>query len=444
MAKWLRTIITDCLPADAHIHCRSRGILRQVDSRRFPSHTASDTSMRITKPQIEHSGDLTTYKVSVETRTGANMLWYRVEGAHGHLLDDTTDAAVVALLLPAMATGEDLRIDGMVSARLLENLPELQRVLKQIIPPLRVVQFHAEAVHYGQPRPTAGVATGFSGGVDSFCTLADYFYDHPPGPGRITHLLFNNVGSHEAGGESLFRRRYRRLLPVASRMGLPLLVVNSNLDAFYGRRLSFQQTHTLRNASVALLLQRGLSSWLYASGIPDQDAFVGPAPDLSYSDSVTLPLLSTETLHTASVGGCYSRVEKTQHIADVQDSFDSLDVCVSPYHDGIPTNCSACFKCLRTLATLEIGGLLDRYARVFDRARYRRLRDGYLAGLSTSEDPCAKEVVRFAEQRQLALPVNSLWRSIRFQVLRRWNSVHDRLLGPLKHRRRARALRGAA
>ena len=219
--------------------------------------------------------------------------------------------------------------------------------------------------------------------------------------------------------------------------------MNSNLDAFYGRRLSFQQTHTLRNASVALLLQRGLSSWLYASTFPDQNAFVGPAPDLAYSDSVTLPLLSTETLHTALVGGCYSRVEKTQRIADVQDSFDSLDVCVSPYHDGIPTNCSACFKCLRTLATLEIGGMLDRYARVFDRARYRRLRDGYLAGLPTSDDPLAKEIVLFAEQRLFALPVNSLWRSIRFQVLRRWNSVHDRLLEPLKRRRRTRALRGA-
>ena len=399
--------------------------------------------MRITKPQIVHSGDLATYTVSVETRTGANILWYQLDRAHGHLLADTTDAAVIALLLPAMAAGEDLRIDGIVSARLLENLPELQRMLKRIIPPLRVVELHAEAVHHGQPQPTAGVATGFSGGVDSFCTMADYFYDHPPGPGRITHLLFNNVGSHEAGGESLFRRRYRRLLPVASKMGLPLLVVNSNLDAFYGRRLSFQQTHTLRNASVALLLQRGLSSWLYASGIPDQDAFVGPAPDLAYSDLVTLPLLSTETLHTALVGGCYSRVEKTQRIADVQDSFDSLDVCVSPYHDGIPTNCSACFKCLRTLATLEIGGMLDRYPRVFDHARYRRLRDGYLAGLPTSDYPLAKEIVLFAEQRQFALPVNSLWRSIWFQVLRRWNSVHDRLLEPLKRRRRTKPQRGA-
>lgn len=399
--------------------------------------------MRITKPQISHSGDLATYTVGVETRHGASSLWYQVEKAHGDFLADTTDAAVVALLLPAMAAGEDVRIGGTVSARLLENLPELQRMLKRIIPPLRVVQLHAEAVHHGQPRPPAGVATGFSGGVDSFCTLADYFYDHPPGPGRITHLLFNNVGSHEAGGELLFRRRYHRLLPVASKMGLPLLVVNSNLDAFYGRRLSFQQTHTLRNAAVGLLLQRGLSSWLYASTGLDRDAFVGPAPDLGYSDSVTLPLLSSETLHTASVGGCYSRVEKTQRIANVQDSYDSLDVCVSPYHSGIPTNCSSCFKCLRTLATLEIGGLLDRYAGVFDRARYRRLRDGYMAGLPTSKDPFAKEIVRFAEQRQIALPVNSLWSSIRFQVLQRWNTVHDRLIAPLQHRRCTRAVRGA-
>jgi hypothetical protein len=399
--------------------------------------------MRITKPQIGHEGDQAIYKVGVETSHGPNMLWYEVERAHGHLLSDAADAAVVGLLLPAMAAGEDMHIDGVVSARLFQNLPELQRLLKQIIPTLREVQLHAAAVHHGQPHPTAGVATGFSGGVDSFCTMADYFYDHPPGPGRITHLLFNNVGSHEAGGESLFRRRYHRLLPVASRMGLPLLVVNSNLDTFYGRRLSFQQTHTLRNASVALLLQRGLSSWLYASSIPDQNAFVGPAPDLAYSDSMTLPLLSTETLHTAVAGGCYSRVEKTQRIADVQDSFDSLDVCVSPFHAGTPTNCSACFKCLRTLATLEIGGFLDRYARVFDLARYRCLRDGYLAGLSTSVDPYAKEIVRFAAQRRFALPHPSVWGSMRVLVLRRWISLHDRLMEPRMRHQGTPTARGA-
>ena len=42
-------------------------------------------------------------------------------------------------------------------------------------------------------------------------------------------------------------------------------------------------------------------------------------------------------------------------------------------------NCSACDKCLRTLLTLEVLGVLERYRAVFDLDVYARHRDRFIA-----------------------------------------------------------------
>jgi hypothetical protein len=114
-------------------------------------------------------------------------------------------------------------------------------------------------------------------------------------------------------------------------------MVNSNVDAFYGKGLGNQQTHTLRNASVALLLQGGIGRYLYASSYNFKNVFVGATYSMAYSDTIALPLLSTEVLDAISVGSEYTRIEKTLRVAEIPDSYGTLDVCVSPKKAG---NCS--------------------------------------------------------------------------------------------------------
>lgn len=215
------------------------------------------------------------------------------------------------------------------------------------------------------------MATGFSGGIDSFCVLADHYYAEIPKRYRLTHLLFNNVGSHGAGGERLFRERYERLLPSAERIGLPFMMVNSNLDSFYGEGLGFQQTHTFRNSSVALLLQEGVQSYMYASTFNYLESFVGPTYDTAYSDNITLPLLSTNNFDAFYLGSEYTRLEKTLRVAEISESYTTLDICMNPNNNSGYTNCSMCWKCLRTLVTLEIAGYLGNYSNVFDLKIYK-------------------------------------------------------------------------
>ena len=361
--------------------------------------------MRIGKPEIVREHDTLCCRVSVASDAGHQTLWFSLPAAFEDLLAVPSDAFVVGLLVPAMAAGEDVHVAGAVSDRLLFNLSHaVQGVLRRGIPALRRVRIEADDVWQAEPRSGRGVATGFSGGVDSYCVLADTLLADVPERLKVTHLLFNNVGSHGSGGERLFRERYGRLVPAVRRLGIPFLAIDSNLQTFYRRTPAFRLTHTIRNAAVALLLQGGVERFMYASGYEYGSVFVGPTTDLAVCDPILLPLLSTRGFEMASVGGEYTRVMKTLRVAALPASYDTLDICCNPDNASGFINCSTCWKCLRTLVTLEIAGCLERYARSFDLAAYAEARQAYLATLSASDDPRLREIVEFAGERGFPLP----------------------------------------
>lgn len=361
--------------------------------------------MKISKPEILQQENEIIYRVRIESLEGATNLWYSLDKKFMDFLTDFCDAPLVSLLIPAMAKGEDVHLAGTISERLWYNASgPYQRLLQHVIPSLRRVKIFPEKVRARNQR-ASGVATGLSCGIDSYCVLVDHHYsDDVPADFRVTHLLFNNVGSHGDGGERLFRERYARVEPVAERLGLPLIMVNSNVDAFYGKGLDFEQTCTTRNASVALLLQSGIGRYVYASSYSFKDAFVGAIYGMGYSDTAALPLLSTEVLDAISVGSEYTRVEKTLRVAEIPDSYGTLDVCVSPRKAG---NCSECSKCMRTLLTLDMAGLIDRYSTAFNLDAYRLRRSEYIGSVLRSADPLEREIVDFARDRHYRFPLSS-------------------------------------
>ena len=373
--------------------------------------------MHIHRPKIVKHGQTARYTVQVDHEDRARTLWYEVDAVHGDLISARADAALVALLIPAMIGGCDIHMEGTVSERLFYSVSrQCQALLQTVYPKLHRVNIYAEEVKPAE-RNAKGVATGFSGGIDSFSVLADHHYTPPPPGFQITHLLYNNVGSHAEGGERLFRQRYNRLKPAAERIGLPFIAVNSNVDAFY-EGIRFRKTHTFRNASVGLLLQEGISCFLYASGTDYSLIKTQETYDSAYFDPITLPLLSTEALDALSVGCEYTRVEKTLQVAGLEDAQEFLDVCI---RDDNPSNCSTCWKCKRTLLTLEIAGLLDRFDNVFDLDAYRSVREKYLVSVLNSSEPLIQEIVEFANQQNYIFPfkarMHSLARSAKYKLL---------------------------
>ena len=309
--------------------------------------------MKVSAPELLEREGMLQYRVEVSSTEGSRTLWFSVQHQHGNLVSSRSDAALVALLIPAMARGEDIEIGGTLSERLYYNLSRpYQRVLQEVMPSLQRVNIHPSHLQPAS-EPALGVATGFSAGIDSFCAVADHHSQSTPTGFRLTHLLYNNVGSHGAGAGRLFRMRFCQTKEVAERLGLPLVAVDSNVGEFYDK-FSFAQTHTPRNSSVAILLQNGLGRFFYASAYSYRSVFVGPTKAIAFSDPVALPLLSTGKIDLLSVGSEHTRVEKTLRTAEVATSHQSLDVCVREDQTG---NCSNCWKCRRTLLTLEIGGV---------------------------------------------------------------------------------------
>ena len=364
--------------------------------------------MNIGIPKLVINDNQISYEVDITCAQGNRTLWYSLDKSFSDLLCDSGDAALLGMLIPAMLAGEDIHIQGAVSELLYYNVSgPLQQAIQIIIPSLKKIKIIAEEIDCEQPKRAKGVITGFSAGIDSYCAMADHYYSDVTEAFKVTHLLFNNVGSHGVGGEALFRERSDRLAPHAQALGLPLLIVNSNLHEFYCPEIGFQRTHTLRNTSVALLLQQGIGRYLYASSFSYADTSIGESYDISMSDAVLVPMLSTAMLNAMPTGAQYSRVEKTLRVAEVPDSYTALDVCLGPENASSSANCGKCYKCLRTLNTLEIAGYLDRYESVFDMKNYKRYRSKGFMKILITKKPLSAEVRAYAKEKQFSFPLIS-------------------------------------
>lgn len=332
-------------------------------------------------------------------------LWFEVTGADKLAFGKGANVFVAACLLPAMKAGIDITVEAPMSAKLYYNLTHsVIPLLRTFCPGLKPIRIHAAKL-VSEGTPKAGVFTGFSGGIDSSCAYYDHSGDRAPKEYRVTHFVFNNVGSHgqSAHDEALFKERFGRLHAFCEAVKIPFLAVNSNLDALV--QMNFQLTHTLRNACVALLLEENFGKFVYASAYEFKDISTKPTDDMAYLDPILLPLLGTEKIECISSGSEHSRVNKTRLVCEVPQSREYLDVCVQPskVRKG-EINCSYCWKCARTLMTMDALGQLDSYAPVFNPALYRRYRNLYLVEILNTRSPLLVEIRELLRETGFKVP----------------------------------------
>jgi hypothetical protein len=248
------------------------------------------------------------------------------------------------------------------------------------------------------------VYTGFSAGVDSYCTFLTHSEGAVPPEFRISRFFYNNIGSHgqHRDDRTIFRERLHRIAQLGSQMGIPVVPVDSNLNSVF--RMDFQLTHTIRNVAVALLFQKSCAKYLYSSAVHYRNARVRPTYDMGYADAVGVPLLSTETTDCISAGGQFTRFRKTEIISSCEHTFRSLDVCIAPRR-ATKINCSKCWKCLRTQLSLEVIGALRRYDEVFEHEVYLKFRRLYIAMALHSRDPLVMEIREAMVARGFPVPL---------------------------------------
>ncbi|HVN76289.1 MAG TPA: hypothetical protein VMT19_08240 [Thermoanaerobaculaceae bacterium] len=334
--------------------------------------------MIVHRPELSESRDGVTASAAVEVetrgRSDPGALWFEFPHSVGEFATSRADAFAAALLPLAMHLGEPLTVHGGISCRLARGLREYQQFQSSWKPTIfRVVELRCDEVESRDPgEGGGGVGTAFSGGVDSFHTLRTHLAGNEPYPPyRISHCLLINGFDSDAdvagAGFVPIQRVYEALM---ARLGVQLVVVRTNLLQFLGELL-LKQSFAAFVTAPALALGRLFSRYY----VPSSYRFtqLGPFPDGSHP--MFDHLVGTETMETIHDGGHLTRVAKTLAIANWPETHDHLRVCfnatgVQPGRGAI-ANCCECEKCVRTMATLDVAGVLGNF-RCFPKPLVRR------------------------------------------------------------------------
>ena len=338
---------------------------------------------------------------------GFERLWFGVPREHQDHVSHGCDAFAAALILSAMALGEDLEVRGPLSPRLFRGLHEYQKVLHAWEPHnFKIVDIRCEGFlptdHAG--REPAGAACSFSGGVDSFYTL----WSHLPrnevaGQPPLTHALFIHGVDIPLDDEKTCSETRQTYTNALGELGIELLLVRTNVRTmthFLGG-VDWHMAYGGAIAGMALLFGPLLRRFYFPSAHTYENLV------RSGAHPVTDHLFSTETLEVCHDGAGATRAEKTLAVAELPTSYKLLRVCTNiAAREGGLDNCCRCGKCLRTMVLLEAAGVLGRYETFpepLDRARLRRL--SYFTDVDRSYARQNAEVVAALGRADLARDV---------------------------------------
>lgn len=316
--------------------------------------------MIIHHPDISSKDGKLTVSARIEFKTPLpgmpEKLWFEFPEEWSDLVTDRADSFLSTMLLVAMRHGENIiEVRGEVSPRFLIGINEYQMAFCMWpIWRFKPIRIECESLI---PTSTENgrdiVMSAFSGGVDSFFTLKSYL----PGNGlpksvQISHLLFVHgfdIKLEYPKSFPLLRDAYSAM---CERLGIKLISCRTNCQQF-GTRQNWGLFHGAALIGAAHAAGRRTAMFY----VPSSHSFTsllpwGSDPGIDY-------LLSTEATQVIHHGSGFTRTEKTEAIAYWEESWDKLRVCA--FGDST-LNCSKCEKCLRTMMTLDMLGVLERYS----------------------------------------------------------------------------------
>ena len=118
-----------------------------------------------------------------------------------------------------------------------------------------------------------------------------------------------------------------------------------------------------------MLLQKAISKYYYSSTYTLDLFNLNVDADIAYYEKWLIPHLSTESIEFYQSNQDFTRMEKVEKIAQMDECYDYLQVCL------VKTgNCGQCMKCKRTLIELDALGdeTLEKFRNSFDLDTYRR------------------------------------------------------------------------
>ncbi len=314
------------------------------------------------------------------------------------ICSERSDAFVMGLLTTAMENNMDIEFEMPISEKLYYQLTTyyIPMVSKynadypmhniKLIGPLDNTPIVNEKA----------VATGCSGGVDSFYTIAKHLSKDVPNTNKLTHIVYSSSGTSDINDKRIkdeYKRNKPIILSIAKDCNLKAIFCFNNLYKFYKTPFrGFTMFYTTTFCSVAFALQKLISIYYASSGDPIKnfslDLTKTHGHDSQVFDVYTLSCINNENLNFYSAGQEYSRIEKEQYISDFIPAQKNLRVCASmPYLKNPETkykNCSMCPKCLRTMTQFYVINKLDCFKDVFNIEEFYKHKTKYIAKMIVS------------------------------------------------------------
>ncbi len=323
--------------------------------------------MRVLRPRIHEDGDDVIVSAGVEVGSARTELpkelWFAFPRAYRQWVADDANGLAVALLPLAMTLGEDLHLEGALSPRLFRGLQEYQRIQCAWKPtsfkPVSIEANHLQEAELAAP--DGAVACSFSGGVDSSYTLWRHLPDNEPNDSyRISHCLMVNGFDTDSDIDDTghFSRIQLSAATMLAKLGVQLVVCRTNYMSFSDPNILKQSFGAMVTAP-AMILGPMISSFF----IPGSYRFYDFFRDGSHL--MIDHLLGTESMETVHDSSHLMRPEKTAVVGSWSATYSTLRVCFNSTgwreDTGSIVNCSRCEKCIRTMKTLEISGMRERY-----------------------------------------------------------------------------------
>jgi hypothetical protein len=261
--------------------------------------------------------------------------------------EDATAYMLVALVL-ALYRGEDLYVDGSVSALTLGATERIQSIYASWDPAVRRCR-----VRVRDELPLRAAAQGhgclFSRGVDSIYSAL------VPHDRQLTHLIFCDTLA-PCQEEPVREREARIVQEMAGLIGLPVLRISTNLRDPGAQLIDYQDMHGAGIAFMAQSLSGGLGRVVVPSGLTYSVA--GSAGSHPLLD----PLFGSEWIELDHHGLELGRPGKVAQILALRpELLAHIKVC---YAEDTAGNCGRCRKCLWTMIALQAAGAL-RQASLF-------------------------------------------------------------------------------
>lgn len=382
--------------------------------------------IRIASPVIEKKdGYIYVTSHIVDEIQGLDMIaWYRSDLEYGQYFnDDVLDAFVLPMLLCGIKYKEDIEVDGFLSEKLYYNIKNnLIYTLSIPFHSERLIEVRSKGTKVMNYTPTA-VGCGCSLGVDSFSAMLRHFSPECPDGFKITHLTNFNVGAYgndfEKGHES-YLKALESVREFSENEGFPLVLIESNMGAFF-KEQTFNWSGPVRTMSTALSMQKLFRRYYYASGHNNADFEITDI--MGHFASLVIPMFSTENIEFIVADQDRSRVEKTIAIADNPLTQKYLHVCLREIRannqgkeylrDVKFRNCTRCDKCWRTLITLDVLGLTEKYKDIFDLDFFYSIKNSIIEDVVMNRDNnlFKKEIFQLMIERKYEIPSRILRKS---------------------------------